>query len=1073
MIKKPQKGLPPKQLKIAVASLIAVLFVLGLILIAQGFIDTKNYSEQIVAAIQKQTNRKVSIKGTATIALLPTPTLFIPGLELRDPANDKPAPAVTINMTSIKVSLFSVFSDKLRISSITMDHPILELVQAEDNHLYLDWMNTTLLKALSDNSNSGAAIKIVVNDGKILYRDNQTEKNISIDGIYSTVFSGNNLDASGIFSLAGHDLNFTLSAAGVADKDVKKTAPFLLKLTSGPKDFLELKGDMDMSGDLPDLKGKFALKVENAPSWMKAIRPQEKQLLLQQVANQLRKNDAGDGKVALPLEISSEWSSNGLSIEMKDMTLQGLGSGGAGTVDLSWKEWKPDVNVDMKFSAFNYDQWSQLLVAGFGKSDAELIVYHQVNEVPENPIPNNISILLTLKADEIYYGQQVWKEAQMSTTIGSGAVTVNQFNVKLQGESRLAVFGVISPSPTGDLRFEGSMETNGKSLRQTLTVFDPTAVDLPETGFGDFFAHSNMFISSEQLRLSEADVKLGDLHLNGGLVAYFDANPRVEADIKLKNISFDYFRDVWRERQKTSDQQEDFFLKFDKSMSFSWLKKLSTAIDFKIYVEHFTFLDRNGDNASFRLYAKNGDLGVYDINFIYPSDITKGYFKLNVNGEQPALLLNMTTSQLNTDYFNAAPYRSTPVNLPLSHSNSSTTAAPSDATEPAASTNDVTDKKTDASSPADVTAATAPATAESAATSPAVAASDSTDKATASSVADVTKEKTDAATAPATAEVPVENATDTKKLEIKPQANTILLAENSEAIVPPRPLGGIDDMVKKKDKLDPHFAGENKKNWSEKLLDMSWLNGFSGELELNVGRLTHKDVTVGNLKLKSSFGKDLVMFKTLSFSYWGGQCSILGSLYGGKVPGFSISFTLVDAQVQQLLGSLTQRQNISGQVSVSASVTSSGVNILSWVSQAEGKMVVIGRNIYVQGISMQGVVDSVAISRTSSDVLNSVNRSIFNGFTIFSVDGNLNIKNGAIRTPGIGLRTASSIGNLTGELRLVPWTLELSALFQFPAMSNETVPTLTVQYSGTPDSGELKTDTSSLESFVAKRIISQ
>ena len=181
----------------------------------------------------------------------------------------------------------------------------------------------------------------------------------------------------------------------------------------------------------------------------------------------------------------------------------------------------------------------------------------------------------------------------------------------------------------------------------------------------------------------------------------------------------------------------------------------------------------------------------------------------------------------------------------------------------------------------------------------------------------------------------------------------------------------------------------------------------------------------------------------------------------------------MDAQVQSLLSSFTNRQNINGQVSISAALASSGINPLSWVSQAEGKMVLIGRNIYVQGLNMQGVVDSVAISRTSSDVLDSVNRAIFNGFTIFSIDGNLNIKDGMIRTPGIGLRTTSTIGNLTGELKMVPWTLELSSFFQFPSMPSETVPTMTVQYSGTPDAGEVKTDTSSLESFVAKRIISK
>lgn len=1041
MAQKHKKALPPKQLKVAVGLGITVLFVLGLLLIAQGFIDSQNYSKLVVDAIEKQTNRKVTIKGTATVTLLPTPTLFIPGLELRDPVSDKPAPAVTINMTSIQVPFFSIFSEHLSVSSITLDSPTIELMQADDKNVYLDWLNTNLLKALSENSNaSGNALQITINNGRIIYRDSMAEKILSVDNIYSSVANGTNLNAGGSFRIAGHDMNFNLSAAGSANKDSKEEQPFLLRVNSGAKDFIELKGNLGMTDELPALKGSFALKVENAPAWMKAAKPQE-QRLLQQVTNQFTKQD--EDKNQLPLEITSDWSSNGLTIVMDKFLLQGLSSGGSGKVDISWKDWIPSIVIDMKFSGISYDHWSQFLSAAFVKSGGDIITYREVNEAPDNPIPQEASIQLNLNADEIYYGQQVWKEAQMSANIGGGAVTVNQFNVKLQGDSRLGIFGVISPSPTGDLRFEGSMETSGRSLRQTLTVFDETAAELPETGFGDFFAHSNMFISSEQLRLSEADVKLGDLHLNGGLVAYFDANPRVEADIKLKNISFDYFRDVWRDKQKLSEKQDDFFLKFDRTMSFSWLKKLQTAIDFKVYVQKFTFLDRNGDNASFRLYAKNGDLGVYDISFIYPNDITKGFFKLNVNGEQPALILNLTTGTLNTDYFNVEPYRSTPVNLPLSDIG----AKLSNASSPVESSA--------ASEPASTIAATSPATA----TEPAKKESDE-------------KKPEASASAPATAK-PADTKADSKKLEIEPQAQTFLMAANSDEVVPPRPAAGIEDLVKRKEKAGQRSVVENKKGWSEKLLDMSWLNGFSGELELNVGKLSHKDISLGNLKLKAAFGKDLVLFKTLSFSYWGGQCSILGSLYGGKVPGFSISFTIVDAQVQSMLASLTERQNISGQVSVSASVTSSGVNMLSWVSQAEGKMVLIGRNIYVQGVNMQGVIDSVAISRTSSDVLNSVNRSIFNGFTIFSVDGNLNIKNGTIRTPGIGLRTTSTIGNMTGELRLVPWTLELSALFQFPSMASETVPTMTIQYSGSPDGGELKTDTSSLESFVAKRIISQ
>ncbi len=1091
MAKNKKKQNSPKQLKIAVGIGIAILGVLGLILLLQGMVDTRNYAERITQVIQAQTNRKVMIKGVVTAQLLPTPTLYIPGLELRDAASDKPAPAVAIDLVSIQVPLFSIFSDKLAISNITMDRPVLELVQAEDNLIHWDWMNAGLLKALSTNE-AGGSVNVRVNDGRIMYRDTATEHTTTIENINMSAVSKATMSGAGSFRIAGHDLVFGMNTEAAVEG--QKAVPFTFKATSGATDSLEIKGNLDTSGELPDLKGTFALNLENAPEWMKATKPQE-QHLFEKVTNQFTKKS--DEKTLLPLNITSDWTQHGLSVQMDKFKLEGLGSAGAGAIGLTWSQWKPNLNIDMKFSAISYDQWSLLLVAAF-KREGETMVYRDLNEAAPNPIPDNISISMNLKADEIFYGPQVWKDAQMSATIGSGAVTVNQFNVKLQGDSTVTVFGVISPSATSDLRFEGSLETTGKSLRKMLTVFDETAADLPETGFGDFFAHSNMFISADQLRLSEADVKLGDLHLNGGLVAYFDSNPRIEADLKLKNISFDYFRDVWRDKQKSSDQQDDFFLKFDKNMNFSWLKKLQTAIDFKVIVEKFTFLDRQGDNASFRLYAKGGDLGVYDINFVYPTDITKGYFKLNVNGEQPALYLSLTTGDLNTDYFNAEPYKKpdVPVVIPAGLANIGNATGPmsvGNATGPMAITVPPLPAAADASEPAFVPQLppdmpAAPDAVSGAAAPVAPIAPGATLSATSvtpvvppviapvalpGDVAPTTKPAVEAITVPPPTMPPPREA-NRPKLLVKPQANTFQVAANSiDDVVPPKAATGLEDIAKKRDKSDPASIGENKKKWSEKLIDMSWLNGFSGELELNVNRLFHKDIMLGNLRIKSTFGKDLVVFKTFSFSYWGGQCSILGSLYGGKVPGFSISFTLVDAQVQKVMASLTNRQNISGQVSVSAAITSSGVNMLSWVSQAEGKMVIIGRNIYVQGINMQGVTDSVAISRTSSDVLNSVNRSIFNGFTIFSVDGNLNIKNGMIRTPGIGLRTTGTVGNMQGELKLVPWTMELSALFQFPAMSTETIPTLTIQYSGTPDGGELKTDTSSLESFVAKRIISQ
>jgi hypothetical protein len=64
-------------------------------------------------------------------------------------------------------------------------------------------------------------------------------------------------------------------------------------------------------------------------------------------------------------------------------------------------------------------------------------------------------------------------------------------------------------------------------------------------------------------------------------------------------------------------------------------------------------------------------------------------------------------------------------------------------------------------------------------------------------------------------------------------------------------------------------------------------------------------------------------------------------------------------------------------------------------------------------------------------------------------------------------------GNLTGEVKLLPWKMDLSTYFQFPNLTSETVPNMTVKLYGPLDKPELSTDTSSLEAYVAKRIISK
>ncbi len=1063
-----------------------VLFLIGLALVVQGLIDTRNFRDDITRIIQLQTNRQVVIKGNVSISLFPVPTLYVPGVELRDARNENSLePTATVGMIRIQVSMLSVLSEKPKVTSISLDQPVLELIRAEDHLIHWGWLTSDLLKTVQTES-PGENVALEVTNGHILYHDAKTEKDVKIDNVNLSASSGKNQNIRGSFTTYGHQLYFTLASTAAAANAAPGDTPFTFNMTSTDKSTLSIDGTMNISGDLPEVKGSMKMELEDAAKWVQAL-AEDNHGLLSTVTNRMEKDS--EDKVMYPLKLSGDWAQEGLSVDINNLRIEGFNSAGIGDVTLKWNDWRPDIRADLRFSALDYGQASDFITLAFVSQQSDLIrqVYHEENT--ENPLPQDIMLSLKLKTDELYVDNQSWKNTVLNATLADGAITVNQFSIELPGESSLSLFGVISPAATHDLRFEGSMETQGKSLRNMLTVLDPSAADLPETGFGSFFSHSNIFLSSEQLRLSEADVKLGDLHLNGGMVFYFDAQPRVEADVKLKNINFDYFRDAWREREsKNIDKGKDFFLKYDKTMNFTWLRKLTTTIDFRVNVDQFTFFEHPGSNASFRIYARNGDFGIYDMNFIYPTDIMRGTFRLNVNGDKPLINLSFSASEMNTDYFTAESTFMTDEDKkkkqeeeerkvkeaealkakeeakkkkaeeepgPVSQDPEAPIAVPStkEENDPAGALKAI-EPKGQRENPSEAPLEQIPAVNQGAAEQPGVPAEPA-----------VPQPKVPAAE---------EGQSDGKKLVVEPQAeHYVQLAENtsSDEALPPRAAGGVDDLVnrKPKTKIDTAIGGGK----LTELLDMGWMNGVSGVVDLNISKLVHKDVTLGNFRLQANFANDLLTFKTLTFNYWGGQCSFAGSMYGGKVPGFSISVAFLNGDLHELLHDLTGRDNITGGVSLSATIASSGVNYLSWIQQAEGKMVVVGRGVNVVGFNLAGVTDAVNISRTSSDVANSVNMVIGTSNTTFSVDGNVNIKNGMLRTPGMSLRTDTVAGNLTGEVRMLKWEMDTTTMFQFPDMSSETIPTMTVQLTGPLDKGELHTDTSSLEAYVAKRIISK
>lgn len=948
---------------------IGVMFLLGVLQIAQGFIDTKNYREQIRQVIKERTGKDILIKGKVTASLYPTPSLYVPGIELRGLDDKDPAPTLTIDLVHIKPDILSLFSDKLKVSSILLENPSLEVRRAEDGTIHWEWLNRELFKIIIGGDANSAAVSVEISQGKILYRNDFSDDNFTLRNINLTGKTGAHPSGKGTIDIAGRAVQFDLNTQGNAPAGA---LPFNMTVNTDVNDTVQLQnGSIDYTGEQIKILGEFNANVADLMVW---VNP--------------KNVDSAKPEDALPVKLTGKWTQADWQVDLAEVSFDGMESKGAGKLNFTWVD-EPAIATDISFSELKYTRWQALILALADRMQggAASKLYRENNEEQqESTLPKNIKLVVNARADTLSVSDQQWQNATLSATMQDGAITVNQFNIALPDAATLTLFGIISQSGTKSLRFEGSFESQGKSLRNLLTIFDASAAELPAAAFSDFYIHSNIFVSPEQVRMSEADVKISELKLNGGMVGYFDSKPRIEADVKLKDINFDYFRDLWRNEQKEKPaNSKDFFLQFNKGMNFSWLKKLKTNIDFKVMVDGFTFLERKGTQAAFRLFAEEGKFGIYNTRFYFPGNTIEASFNLDVMGDAPYItVLFNTASEINANYF--SPVAEKPP-------------------EPA---------------PAEPIAAPA---------------------------GDAAKEVT------------IIPQTETTLVDMPDDANPSPAAEAPKEKTMP---------ASEESKL-----ASGKDRWSKELFDMRWMEGYNGSFDISLGKLIVGDKTFNRLKMKSQLVDRELIIQALSFGYWQGRCDVTGKLYGGKVPGLSVGFTLSNTDLSDVVHSFSERNNITGRLGVSGTLSTSGVNMLSWVSQADAKLVLNGVGVRVENFNLQGVVDTVAVSRTTADVVTNVNLVLPKGNTEFSLEGYLNVKNGTVKTPGITLKTGNITGNLTGTLKLVPWTMDLSTMYQFPAMTSETVPTLAVQIAGPVDDPQMQTDTDSLEAYVSKRIVNR
>lgn len=291
-----------------------------------------------------------------------------------------------------------------------------------------------------------------------------------------------------------------------------------------------------------------------------------------------------------------------------------------------------------------------------------------------------------------------------------------------------------------------------------------------------------------------------------------------------------------------------------------------------------------------------------------------------------------------------------------------------------------------------------------------------------------------------------------------------MLAQREENF-PPKPA----ETKAGKKKLTPKENIEIEKLATDTPVPLGWMDNFNGSFDITLRKFIHKNILLDKIKLQARLDNKKLTIQKLGFIYSQAQTNIIGTIFGGKVPGMTINFTMANADIYEIFSPLININNINGFTSMSGVVSTNGWSLHEWLEQMDANLLVSARGVKVEGININGVSNVIDVARSSADVFNNVNNVLTKGSTEFSVDGSLNIHDGELRAPKLTLRTGLVTGYIIGGVKLESMIGQFSIGFNFANLLSDSIPTMIIQLSGKMDKPDIRVDTASLEDFVARR----
>ncbi|MBK1698762.1 AsmA family protein [Rhodovibrio salinarum] len=519
--------------KLLYALLAVVLLLVAAVLLLPSLIDWNAYKDQLAQQVERATGRNITVGGSVSLSLLPSPAFSAQQVTLANVAGGREQAMAEIADLRVRVALAPLLQGQVKVEQLVLVEPrvLLERTAAgRANWRFRDGdgpatgdggpLDRGLLGQVSLQS-----VRVV--DGTLRFVDAAAGIDRQVTGIDARLSAqslSGPLQAQGSLSANGVPLSFE---GELGQLNTGGPAPYSLRVQlNGTDAYAELGGALS-TGDAVRLQGDLEARGSSLADTLARI--------------------TGRAAGSYPPQLAQTFSSESQltldadTLKAQNLSLQ-LGDTGADgrlqvTLPTADESERTEAVADLTIQRLDLDR----LLAMQRDTDAGVDGEgSRGSDGDAFSLPQDVQAELNVNVGAILYHDRVIRQGRANAVLADGTVTLNQAMALLPGSSDLALFGTLA-AQDGRPVFDGRLETASDNLRGMLDWLGVQVERVSEDRLRRMELLADLQARPGQVTLTNVDLDVDTAQVQGGVAIALRQRPGFGIGLTVDKLNLDAY----------------------------------------------------------------------------------------------------------------------------------------------------------------------------------------------------------------------------------------------------------------------------------------------------------------------------------------------------------------------------------------------------------------------------------------------------------------------------------------------------------------------------------------------------